>query len=66
MTSVSSFTMYLRNSSWTVLSQRAVTTTPLLGASAFWCAAAIRNLGSTDTKELDFYQCVMGLRVGTP
>jgi hypothetical protein len=62
VTDVNNFNVYLRDQGWNVLATRAVTTVPLVASNPFWACAAIRNLGSTKIKEIDFYNLSMLLR----
>lgn len=66
LSAVNSFTMTLYSSSWSVLSTRTVTSSPFAASTGQTFDVALRNLGSTDAKELDFYHAAMVLRVGTP
>ena len=67
LSSRTSFTMRLRDSSWAVLSTRTVTTEPFdADAVTLSWVHALRNLGSTDAKELRWYVLTGALRTGTP
>lgn len=66
MTALASITLTLRNSSWTSLATRTVTSSPFAASSVVNPIIACSNLGAVDAKGVTTYQSSILSRVGAP